>query len=473
MAKNRKKKRTKSNMQKQLSPKQYIKQYGRSLEIYKCFVTDGWQEHGVLNVLVVRKHKSGNYTFAHYLVDITCLGVKDVYFDFNLSEEEYQELISRSTDSIEVEYALVHNLIYEAIAYAEDYGLFPHKDFGIAKYLLEEDDDAIEKIDVKVGGKNGKPLLVESNLIKFEKARKILDRTAGPGNYDYILGDEGGFDDDDEFDEFDDEFEDEFEDEFDEFDDEFDDVFNKKVLQDIYFVMSYSVMYLQINNEEFNPNELTYNSRKTKRTKKVKFNSELIDLVDDFDNAFNFDDDEDALESAVQELLEFEDKSIETQEFVFDSISYYDQIPDNYIADFYKRYPDSPIAICFMAMKERKSEYSLLDFGMLKSRLEDMLLKKQTYKHLCYIYSSLAIIAIVDNDIFLADNYNNISFEIAEKYEDEHLIYGEILVLINVLKTAEVSLYRRSLNEDELDEFESLVENFIDEVMQQVAFDQK
>jgi len=459
MAKKRKRKGATGNAQKQLSPKQYIKQHGRNLTIHKCFITEKWQEYGVVNILIIRQHKSGNYTFGYFLVDITCLGVKDVFYKFNISEEEYQEMHNQMPDSIEVEYALVHNIIYEALAYAEDYGFFPHKDFHIAKYLLEEDDDVIEKIDIKVGGENGKPLLVESNLIKFNSAIKTLDRTAGPGNYEYMFGDEDEFDED--------------EDEFDEFDDEMDDDVSKKLMQSMYSALAYSVMYFQINNEEFNPNELTYNSRKIKITKKIKHNSELLDLVDDFDNAFNFDDDEDALKSAVQELLEFEDKSIETQEFIFDSISHFTQIPNNYIIDFYKRYPDSPIAICFMAMKERKSEHSLFDFGMLKSKLEGMLLKKQTYKHLYYIYSSLAIIAIVDNDIFLADNYNNISFEIAEKYEDDNLIYGEILELINVLKTEEVSQYLSSLNKDELAKFESLVDEFISEVMQQLTLDQE
>ncbi len=188
MSKNSKKKRAKANTFNQLSPIRYIKENARKLPIYKCLITEAWQEKGVMSILVIRRHNSGNYTFASFLVDITCLGVKDVFFNFNFSDAEFSEFTSQYKDMIEVDYVLVHNIIYEAIAYAEDYGFHPHNNFAIAQYILEEDDDGIEIIDIKMGGEEGKPFLVEYDAFKFERARKILDRTAGQGNYDFIIG---------------------------------------------------------------------------------------------------------------------------------------------------------------------------------------------------------------------------------------------------------------------------------------------
>jgi hypothetical protein len=58
-----------------------------------------------------------------------------------------------------VAYPLVHNIIYGANAFAEDCGFKIHRDFELTQYVLEDDTDEIEYIDIEFG-KNGEPFLI-------------------------------------------------------------------------------------------------------------------------------------------------------------------------------------------------------------------------------------------------------------------------------------------------------------------------
>mgnify|MGYP005842887197 CR=1 FL=1 len=199
-----------------LSPENYIRQRSRSLPIYKCWAFKKWQEIGKTQIIVSRKHVNGNISFCFYLVDLFCLGVKDTFFQFNTDESDLIENISNEYESVEYEeisYTLAHNIIFSAIEFAKEYDFQPHKDFiRTTKFFLEEDDDAIELIDIECG-KDGKPLYIDDGEDKAQAKRILaqLKKTAGQGNYDYILS----VDDSDSINEYEEDEELEFHDPFD------------------------------------------------------------------------------------------------------------------------------------------------------------------------------------------------------------------------------------------------------------------
>ena len=187
-----------------LSPKNYIRQRARALPIYECLINTEWDEGGLATIFIARRHSNGNITFGSYLVDLLCLGVKDTGFWFNVTETKYQDFkrdISNEIEYVECDYALAHNIIFGAIEFAGEYGFSPHPDFNFTKYILEEDDENIELIDIEFG-RDGKPFLVTSPENDFAREVAILEKTAGPGNY-YAV-------DIDDLDEFEDEGEDEY-----------------------------------------------------------------------------------------------------------------------------------------------------------------------------------------------------------------------------------------------------------------------
>ena len=177
-----------------LSPENYIRQRARNLPIFKCYINEGWDEGGMAQVTIARRHINGNITYCSYLVDLQCLGVKDTMFDFNIPEEQFDEFVEKmwqGFELIEADYALAHNIIHAGWEFAEEIGFKPHKDFlSTTRHMLEEDNDTIPIIEIHCGGIDGKPLYVQGPFEDDAIANRIigqLEKRLGGGNFHYIL----------------------------------------------------------------------------------------------------------------------------------------------------------------------------------------------------------------------------------------------------------------------------------------------
>ena len=151
------------------------------------------------NIIITRRMKAGNLCVGILLVDLLCLGVKDCFYRFNLPQLEYEEFKVDKLGShqggnfIPADYKLVHNIVYEGIAFAEDCGIAPHKDFSIVKYFLAEDDESIEMMEVPLGDdKDGKPVIFSSPQQPNYKYITILENKLGPNGFKLIFIDKEG-----------------------------------------------------------------------------------------------------------------------------------------------------------------------------------------------------------------------------------------------------------------------------------------
>jgi hypothetical protein len=202
MAKQKTKKQTPS-----LNPEKYIRQKARNLPLYKCWITTDWKKERFASIAIARKHTNDNLTICNYLVDLGCLGVKDTDYLFNIPPKKFNDFIKDTEMKYDdtIPYSLVHNIIYSAIEYAEEYGFKPHKDFTQTTcFFLEEDTDDIPLEAVECGSEeDGKPIYINTGFDSPARAKQIiaqLEKTAGKGNFHYIDIVEGGYDtfDDDE-----------------------------------------------------------------------------------------------------------------------------------------------------------------------------------------------------------------------------------------------------------------------------------
>ena len=219
-----KKKKQSQQQQQALSPEKYIKQRARSLKIDKCYINDSLQSVGEGLVIVTRK-RGPYYCMAAYLVDAYCLGVKDTYFDECVTEEDLVRTVKRSGVR-ECAYEEAHNWIYGSIAFAEEAGIKPHKDFSLTQYVLEEDTDDVPLIDYDFG-RDGKHFLVAHSEAEANLYLPLLERMLGKGNYDYMMAldddDHDDYDDDDDYDDYDDDDDYNDDDDDDDYDDDDDD----------------------------------------------------------------------------------------------------------------------------------------------------------------------------------------------------------------------------------------------------------
>jgi len=191
-----------------LSPENYIRQRACNLPIFKCLVNEGWEEDGLAQLTISRRHINGNITYCSYLVDLKCLGIKDTFYDFNIPEEHFEQVVDKMTQGyalVEIEYALAHNIIHAGWEFGEEIGFKPYKDFlSITRYMLEEDSDAIPLIKIDCGDIDGKPLFVQGPFENDAEVSRILaqlEKHVGEGNYRFIMQDDIWDDEDDEDDE--------------------------------------------------------------------------------------------------------------------------------------------------------------------------------------------------------------------------------------------------------------------------------
>ena len=196
MAKNKKSKKG-TDRAKPMSPERYIKEKGRAIELYKSYISPEWEENGIANVLVTRRKRNGELIGVMFLVDTFCLGVKDVSLIPPMDEDEMWDKLKKFNDHIgleEIPYVEAHNIIYGAVAFAEDAEIPPCKDFEWASGILEEDTDDIPLIEYEFG-KDGKYcLFLDSDDIEAKKWIPALEKCLGD-KFTYIVDGETAFDD--------------------------------------------------------------------------------------------------------------------------------------------------------------------------------------------------------------------------------------------------------------------------------------
>ena len=178
------------------TPEKYMRTRARSLPLGECYINSEWEESGMAFILVTRRHVNGNITLGSFQVDLYCLGIKDAFWLFNQPPEVFSDITKNlaeqsegSHELIPAEYVLVHNIIYGALAFAEELGFSPHKDFDLAQYILEEDDERIEFMDIEFG-LDGYPAVMVGKEDHPAGIFRTLDASVGKGNY-IVMNEEG------------------------------------------------------------------------------------------------------------------------------------------------------------------------------------------------------------------------------------------------------------------------------------------
>lgn len=177
------------------NPTTYLKAgSARKLPVYECLVPKNWEELKKFPVIFSRKHVNGNVTFISVLIDLLCTGAKDVMFSVNESERFYRDILDQYDDELDLEfesvsYELLHNIIFESIAYAEDFGIAPHEDFRFAELILEEDNDDFPRLEIPLG-QDGKALLLLSDEDpRADYFEDQIHKYGAPGTYEVIWND--------------------------------------------------------------------------------------------------------------------------------------------------------------------------------------------------------------------------------------------------------------------------------------------
>lgn len=163
--------------------------------IYECLVPDGLFEIGIGNLIVSRKAQNDNIAVSVFVVDVFCLGVKNVLFRV-LSEVDYENklksslMASHEGQAFEsIHPACAKKLLEGAVTYAEKLGFSCHPDYKNAKDIFGDIDSSSCSVKYTYG-KDGKPFYIRGPNETVIKAKKIvnqLHQRCGEGGFDYLV----------------------------------------------------------------------------------------------------------------------------------------------------------------------------------------------------------------------------------------------------------------------------------------------
>lgn len=160
--------------------------------IYECLTPEGLFTLGIGNVVIARKLPSQDVAVSIFLVDVYCLGVKNVAFAVTpLAEYERRLDGLRQRENLKrIDPSCARKLVEAAEAYAADLGFSPHKDYRIARLIFGDIDPEACPTEFEFG-KDGKPFYMSGPNDSELKSRKIVDALmakCGPDGFHYLIG---------------------------------------------------------------------------------------------------------------------------------------------------------------------------------------------------------------------------------------------------------------------------------------------
>lgn len=162
----------------------------RNYPIEGCWIRPDWQEHGLAVIVIARRQPDGDIVFGNYLVDYYCLGLKDTYYNAGVSpgqfRRDYLPKMFPADPPVNISPALAHEIIYGGIEYAAKFGFRPHADFKLSLYILDPP-DLHPRTGAVEFGHDGKPLYIEGPHDNTDAILRQLARTAGEGNFHYLM----------------------------------------------------------------------------------------------------------------------------------------------------------------------------------------------------------------------------------------------------------------------------------------------
>lgn len=171
--------------------------------IHCCLVNEALFETGNGNLVLARKAADGRMGAAVFMLDVYCVGVKDVILRLDDSGdiERIIAVLGDVQPLTAIDTACARKLLRDLVDWSRSIGLAPHPDYAAAELLFGDvaADTCAESFSF---GRDGKPLLIPGPLDTRARIRQrinALRRKLGEDGFDVMTVDE--VDDDEIFDE--------------------------------------------------------------------------------------------------------------------------------------------------------------------------------------------------------------------------------------------------------------------------------
>ena len=162
-----------------------------SAPVHACLLQEGMWERGNGVVVLIRRTPGGRFALIVFLVDVFCLGVKDVLFDRHDAPEieAFIEAMNMTAPLRPVDPSRARKLLRDLVAWSRSLGIEPHVDYA-AGDLLFGDIAADACSESFTFGSDGKPFYIPGPHDSPAKIRRQMDhlrRRLGEDGFDFML----------------------------------------------------------------------------------------------------------------------------------------------------------------------------------------------------------------------------------------------------------------------------------------------
>lgn len=163
--------------------------------IQSCLISEALLELGTGYLVLARKAADGRMAMVTFLLDVYCVGMKDVIVRVDEASEieRFLEAMGGAQPMDAIEPTRARKLLSDLVAWSRSIGLAPHPDYATAEPLFG--DVSADASDESFRfGRDGKPFLVPGpgdTPARIRKRIEALRRTVGDAGFDVMLGVEG------------------------------------------------------------------------------------------------------------------------------------------------------------------------------------------------------------------------------------------------------------------------------------------
>jgi hypothetical protein len=129
--------------------------------IQHCFLTEALFDLGMGTLVLARGATPHHLALSSFLIDVFCLGIKDVMFDSVESEafEMYMAATDAGSPMVSIDPSNARKLLRDLAAWSQSIGFAPHRDFAAVERMFgdvsADASDAVFRF-----GRDGKPVYI-------------------------------------------------------------------------------------------------------------------------------------------------------------------------------------------------------------------------------------------------------------------------------------------------------------------------
>ena len=134
---------------------------GANAPVQLCFITESVFDGGIGTLVLARGATPYHLTFASFLLDVFCLGIKDVMVESVVSDEfkAYLDAMDEAGSMVSIDPTDARKLLRDLAAWSRSVGFAPHADFAAAEKIFGDINADASDAQFEFG-RDGKPLYI-------------------------------------------------------------------------------------------------------------------------------------------------------------------------------------------------------------------------------------------------------------------------------------------------------------------------